>query len=48
MNTDCIGSQGPKWTVVLEKKEEEEEMSPSVKHVFQSHLNVKRNEIKHR
>ena len=37
MNTYCIGSQGPKWTVVFEKKEE---MSPSDKHVFQFHLNV--------
>jgi hypothetical protein len=41
MNADCIGSQDPKWTVVLEKKEEEEEkMSPCVKYCFQCHLNV--------
>jgi hypothetical protein len=33
INTDCIRSEGPQWTVVLEKKEEEE-MSPCVKRCF--------------
>jgi hypothetical protein len=33
ISTDFIGSEGPKWTIVLEKKEEEE-MSPCVKHCF--------------
>ena len=33
INTDCIGSEGPQWTVMLEKKEEEE-ISPCVKHCF--------------
>jgi len=39
MNTDCTGSQGPKWTVVSEKKEEQE-MSRCVKNCFHFHLNV--------